>query len=1034
MKWNVCIGCFLILGNGIAQQTGGHIIGCISKNGYPIKSAYIMLSVNTHKEKYTSYSDTNGYYYFKHLDAIGTYTLKATTKTGDSTTINNIEIVVGETLQLNITLDEKKIILTDVLVKSSIPNRTHIFGVRKGTELAKGNGMYGGMFQQFPQIQMMQNGGLSIAQQNPRFNAIYIDGALQNDLFGLSATSIAGGQTLGFPIETKEIEQMQVLSSSFDASIGNFTGGAINITTKAGTNKAIQKYVVERGFGRIEQQRTGSQLSGAIIKNKIFYAGSIDYFKYEASEAFDLTRYRGNIQHLKQLALAANTIQSLYNYEIGMPECIDSRKHHKVSFRMDWLLNRNQKLTYTFRHFTYERIHNSSSNPYSLFLSDAAKRFSGTVVYGNIEYKKWWRNSSNRLLVSVYKNIDNTSSGQVSFPALKILDGEGMIYTGNQPDAMQNNIKQTQFFVYNKFQQEKNKWLYAMGMEIHHAKISNSYLPNSFGTYFYYALADFIQNKRPGSYERDIYTKEATLLAYTRAAIFLQSEKRFNNHWQAQAGMRITLEHITGSSTINEQFNKNILPAMATLYDIGNTQTGSAIHIIPAITPRVSFTYQDTEKGWWIHGGSGFFTGTIPLAWVSGGHLFNGIYNTIFRADNASLKQLRFNADPYTQWQPAQFADSFSIPTINLVSKSLKMPVVWKTALFIRKNFKQHVSIQTNFLCFINKEEIAVGNIALAHPTIQLSGPDQRLIYDSNRIMPGYHEVYLLKNNNKQAGYGYQLQIQLRKQINQSFFDLAYVWGDAFSLYDGNNTLLSNQWKLTESVEGRNNLVLARSDYSIGHAIQIRYYHEMKLGKQRLGFQLEYQGRAGMPFSYVYGEKSMVQDAVNTPGFDLIYVPTKADLEKQQFVPIVSGQYYYTAEFQKELLNIFIEGNKYLRSRRGSYAERNGSRHPFIHQCHLHISYDLPVKLYRNRLYVQSFISFFNIQSLFINAAHYASLLGRNKVKLINFQGYLNGNYTPSYSFDPNLLTDQGSFAMARVSPELDQFLYIKTGLSLSFY
>ncbi|TMN60017.1 hypothetical protein CWB89_23640, partial [Pseudoalteromonas piscicida] len=81
-------------------------------------------------------------------------------------------------------------------------------------------------------------------------------------------------------------------------------------------------------------------------------------------------------------------------------------------------------------------------------------------MYGNIEYKKWWNKKSNRLLLSIYRNNDNTSSGQGSFPAIRILDGEGMIYTGNQPDAMQNNVKQTHFFLYNKFQLEKEKYTY----------------------------------------------------------------------------------------------------------------------------------------------------------------------------------------------------------------------------------------------------------------------------------------------------------------------------------------------------------------------------------------------------------------------------------------------------------------------------------------------------------------------------------------------------------------------------------------------
>ncbi|MEL4419618.1 hypothetical protein, partial [Shewanella algae] len=91
---------------------------------------------------------------------------------------------------------------------------------------------------------------------------------------------------------------------------------------------------------------------------------------------------------------------------------------------------------------------------------------------------------------------------------------------------------------------------------------------NGFGTYFYYALADFIQNKNPGSYEREIYTQKTNHLTYTRAAIFLQSEKRFNNNWQVHTGIRIIVENIAGSPKPYRSFNEHILPKIAAVYNI----------------------------------------------------------------------------------------------------------------------------------------------------------------------------------------------------------------------------------------------------------------------------------------------------------------------------------------------------------------------------------------------------------------------------------------------------------------------------------
>ena len=62
-----------------------------------------------------------------------------------------------------------------------------------------------------------------------------IDGAVNNDVFGLSASGTNGGQTGIAPISIDAIDQFQVVLSPYDPSLGNFTGGGINAITKSGT-------------------------------------------------------------------------------------------------------------------------------------------------------------------------------------------------------------------------------------------------------------------------------------------------------------------------------------------------------------------------------------------------------------------------------------------------------------------------------------------------------------------------------------------------------------------------------------------------------------------------------------------------------------------------------------------------------------------------------------------------------------------------------------------------------------------------------
>ena len=81
-----------------------------------------------------------------------------------------------------------------------------------------------------------QSNGTSVAGQNNRFNNIQIDGAVNNDLFGLGSTGTPGGQVNARPISVEAVKEFQVLIAPFDVRQGGFTGGLVNAVTRSGTN------------------------------------------------------------------------------------------------------------------------------------------------------------------------------------------------------------------------------------------------------------------------------------------------------------------------------------------------------------------------------------------------------------------------------------------------------------------------------------------------------------------------------------------------------------------------------------------------------------------------------------------------------------------------------------------------------------------------------------------------------------------------------------------------------------------------------
>ncbi|MBQ5402060.1 MAG: hypothetical protein IIU16_03990, partial [Bacteroidales bacterium] len=150
-----------------------------------------------------------------------------------------------------------------------------------------------------PQATVSKNGGISFAGSNNRYNSFQIDGAISNDAFGLASTGTNGGQAGADPISLDAVEEIQVVVAPFDVRQSGFTGGAMNVITKSGTNSlkgSAYGYYMNQDFigttaGPIAEgkertkyddelvARAGFTLGGPIIKNKLFFFASGEFYK-----------------------------------------------------------------------------------------------------------------------------------------------------------------------------------------------------------------------------------------------------------------------------------------------------------------------------------------------------------------------------------------------------------------------------------------------------------------------------------------------------------------------------------------------------------------------------------------------------------------------------------------------------------------------------------------------------------------------------------------------------------------------------------
>jgi hypothetical protein len=133
--------------------------------------------------------------------------------------------------------------------------------------------------------------GLQIAGRNNRYNNMQIDGAVNNDVFGIAATGTPAVRRERSRSASMPIQEIQVLVSPYDVRQGGFSGGGVNAITRSGTNNLNgtayyfgrnQSLVgtipaiatpatpnpADTKVGPFKDRQTGFSLGGPIVRNK----------------------------------------------------------------------------------------------------------------------------------------------------------------------------------------------------------------------------------------------------------------------------------------------------------------------------------------------------------------------------------------------------------------------------------------------------------------------------------------------------------------------------------------------------------------------------------------------------------------------------------------------------------------------------------------------------------------------------------------------------------------------------------------------
>ncbi len=1049
----VMFSVYSIMSFGQGTTTSGINGKVTDENGDPLPGANIVAVHVPSGTQYGGITDKSGYFRIPNINVGGPYKVTISFVGYKTYEKDNIYLSLGQTFSLNVQLSESATQLQEVSVSGKkVANYKIIDGNRTGAQTVVNSEEISNLptvgrdltdFTRLtPQASVGDEGYITVAGINNRYNAISIDGALNNDVFGLAASGTNGGQTGASPISMDVIEQFQIALAPYDVRQNGFAGANINAVTKSGTNQfkgtayylfrnenlagktpADDPQVERKKLAPFTTKTYGASFGGPIIKNKLFFFVNAEQMKNETPLPFDFNNYEGDASQSDMTALV-DKLKNTYNYDPGT--YLDKTKKlesDKLFARIDYNINQHNKLMLRHSYTKSVLTDASASSARSLGFSNNYMYFPSTTNTSSLELKSNWDKFSNDLILSTTFVRDDRDPMGENFPAVVIYDGNGTIYFGSEPYSTANDLKQNILTFTDNFQVYSGAHTFTFGMNHEYGSAYNLFIRKNFGEYRFRNLADFMA-ATPLAYQYDRgYSLVDNVTGDGSAAaadfkmfqlgFYAQDEWQLNEDFKLTYGVRLDVPVFPTKPKVDQHFNSETLPAIeAAGWDMNGAKAGEMPKPQFLVSPRIGFNWDvNGDQTTQLRGGVGIFTSRLPLVWAGGSYTNNGVsVGGVYKQEKyweGATPDIAFRPDWQNQYT---YTDLYAGPETNyggqvdLFTRDFKFPQMFRANVAVDQQLfwgtigtlELIYSKTINNMLYYNVNESPA-------PEFYLTGADNRPFYSSARIDNSYTRVML--GTNTSEGYSYNITAQLQKPFSNGLTaSIAYTFGRSMALNDATSSQNSSQWLYMENVNGLNNLDLSYSDFDMGNRVTgyVTYSKEF-LGHLKSTFSLYYNGQSGGRYSYTYNGYLNGEGQYN--GADLIYIPAN-----QNEIVFADGG---TAAQQWADLNSYISNDRYLSDHRGEYAERNGARAPWSNVFDFKFSQDLFANVADRRQTLQFTFDVFNIGNMLNKDWGRMYYVPFGNYQLIKFEGFDSDGTTPTFSFtkpkgDPWTIDDSG--------------------------
>ncbi len=832
-----------------------------------------------------------------------------------------------------------------------------------------------------PQAENEDPDAISVAGRSTRFNNIQIDGAVNNDLFGLADSGTPGGQTETPPISMDAIQEIKLVVADFDVRNGGFTGGSINAITRNGTNAfkgsvfyySLDSDLVGSGKeelgepGTFDEEQYGFRIGGPIKKDKIFFFANGEVGERNSATGWSLDGASGQcfggcdpfVQ--AEAARFKNILQSEYSFNPGeFSELVRPTSSDRWFLRFDFNAGTQHQITARWNYVDAANLINrpgSSTYEWDSEAYDITDVTNSLVAAVNSTFGS---NKFNEFRLT-YQTVEDRRPPVSTFPWIEVEDlNRDLGYfeefeAGSEPFSVRNALDQNVIELTDNFTWLMGNHTLTFGTHNEFFNFDNLFIQNAYGSYEFRTMDDFAEG-----------------IAWRYRWTFVNpgqsdSQKFDVNQWGFYGGDQWAVKpNLT--LTYGLRVDIPFFPDEPSANPFTEETYGVATNNMPdgeqLWQPRFGFNWDIGNDGQQqLRGGLGVFAGRTPYVWISNQYARTGIEQTFIEATGA----IRFNPDPFGQ-PPEDAVGSASFGEFNLIDPGFKFPQVMRYNLAYDRQLPWSNLVGSAELIYTDSiEEVDYKdlNITETGETISFDG---RPLF--TRVDPDVSGAYYITNTDR--GDSTNFALKLEKPYRGGLWGyVSYAYGDSNVVNDGTSSRAVSNFQYNEQLNP-NDAIASTSDFSVEHRFNLTLSYRFNDGGRWpttiSGF---YNLQSGRPYTYIYGSqnfRSINQD--NYYSNDLLYVPAGPD-----DVVLSNGTW---AD-----LDAFISSEECLNSKRGGIVDRNDCAAPWFETLDIHLAQDIPIK----NTNIQVTFDILNVMNLLDSEAGSVSYAAFNTLSPISYDG-----------------------------------------------